>query len=191
MFKFDTKTQNPKPKRWSATGGVVRRIMASFLGRRTSRLGILRPYQFSDQACAQLPDLSTWSLSHSDESPLSAPCPYLAHNARADRVRASHGGRCLKSLVCMSVVCLSCLCGYVCDRSSVHVLVHVSVRLSGSVHAHAHASFRSVLSCLSCLSCLPSLSVIVCPVSIGTDGSHALRRSPRQSVADLCVSSPM
>ena len=40
MFKFDTKTQNPKPKRWSATGGVVRRIMASFLGRRTSRLGL-------------------------------------------------------------------------------------------------------------------------------------------------------
>ena len=161
MFKFDTQKELGGARR-SATGGVVRRIMASFLGRRTSRLGILRPYQFSDQACAQLPDLSTWSLSHSDESPLSAPCPYLAHNARADRVRASHGGRCLKSLVCMSVVCLSCLC--------MSVTVHPSMSLSMcpcvcrvlsiqvlQVHAHAHASFRSVLSCLSCLSCLPSL----------------------------------
>ena len=168
--------------------------MASFLGRRTSRLGILRPYQFSDQACAQLPDLSTWSLSHSDESPLSAPCPYLAHNARANRVRASHGGRCLKSLVCMSVVCLSCLC--------MSVTVHPSMSLSMSMCPCVCRvlsmpmpicvfPFCCHVSCLSCLSCLPSLSVIVCPVSIGTDGSHALRRSPRQSVADLCVSSPM
>ena len=80
MFKFDTQKQLA-----GARAERQGRIMASFLGRRTSRLGILRPYwyQFSDQACAQLPDLSTWSLSHSDGSPLSAPCPYLA---RADRV---------------------------------------------------------------------------------------------------------
>ena len=110
---------------------------------------------------AQLPDLSTWSLSHSDGSPLSAPCPYLAHNARADRVAES--AACASPRQPLSQVTRLYVCGlsvvslYVCDRSSVHVLVHVSVRLSGSVHAHAHASFRSVLSCLSCLSCLPSL----------------------------------
>ena len=165
--------------------------MACFLGRRTSRLGILRPCQFSDQACAQLPDLSTWSLSHSDGSPLSARCPYLAHNARADRVAesAACASRRLSQVTRLYVCGLSVVSLYVCDRSSVHVLVHVSVRLSGSVHAHAHASFRSVV--MSVLFVLSALSVIVCPVSIGTDGSHALRRSPRQSVADLCVSSPM
>ena len=189
MFKFDTKTQNPKPKRWSATGGIVRRIMASFLGRRTSRLGILRPYQFSDQACAQLPDLSTWSLSHSDESPLSAPCPYLAHNARANRVRASHGGRCLKSLVCMSVVCLSCLCMSVTVHPSMSLSMCPCVCRVLSMPMPMRLSVLCVV--VSVLFVLSALSVIVCPVSIGTDGSHALRRSPRQSVADLCVSSPM
>lgn len=143
----------------SATG-VVRRIMACFLGRRTSRLGILRPYQFSDQACAQLPDLSTWSLSHSDGSPLSARCPYLAHNARADTVAesaacASHRRRCLKSLVCMSVVCLSCLC--------MSVTVHPSMSLSMCpcvcrvLSMPMPMRLSVLLSCLSCLSCLPSL----------------------------------
>ena len=171
--------------------------MACFLGRRTSRLRILRPYQFSDQACAQLPDLSTWSLSHSHGSPLSARCPYLAHNARADRVAesaacASHRRRCLKSLVCMSVVCLSCLC--------MSVTVHPSMSLSMSMcpcvcrvlSMPMPMRLSVLLSCLlSVLFVLSALSVIVCPVSIGTDGSHALRRSPRQSVADLCVSSPI
>ena len=170
MFKFDTKTQNPKPKRWSATGGVVRRIMASFLGRRTSRLGILRPYQFSDQACAQLPDLSTWSLSHSDESPLSAPCPYLAHNARADRVRASHCGRCLKSLVCMSVVCLSCLC--------MSVTVHPSMSLSMCpcvcrVLSMPMPMRLSVLCCRVCPVCL------VCPLCDCVPCEYRHGRQPR------------
>ena len=170
MFKFDTKTQNPKPKRWSATGGVVRRIMASFLGRRTSRLGILRPYQFSDQACAQLPDLSTWSLSHSDESPLSAPCPYLAHNARANRVRASHGGRCLKSLVCMSVVCLSCLC--------MSVTVNPSMSLSMCpcvcrVLSMPMPMRLSVLCCRVCPVCL------VCPLCDCVPCEYRHGRQPR------------
>ena len=169
MFKFDTQKQLA-----GARAERQGRIMASFLGRRTSRLGILRPYQFSDQACAQLPDLSTWSLSHSDGSPLSAPCPYLA---RADRVAEYLPVQVTAAVVSShSSVCLWSVCRvlYVCDRPSVHVLVHVSVRLSGSVHAHAHASFRGLLSVVvSVLFVLSALSVIVCPVSIGTDGRSA------------------
>lgn len=170
MFKFDTQKQLA-----GARAERQGRIMASFLGRRTSRLGILRPYwyQFSDQACAQLPDLSTWSLSHSDGSPLSAPCPYLA---RADRVAEYLPVQVTAAVVSShSSVCLWSVCRvlYVCDRTSVHVLVHVSVRLSGSVHAHAHASFRSGSVVVSVLFVLSALSVIVCPVSIGTDGRSA------------------
>ena len=154
MFKFDTQKQLA-----GARAERQGRIMASFLGRRTSRLGILRPYQFSDQACAQLPDLSTWSLSHSHGSPLSAPCPYLA---RADRVAEYLPVQVTAAVVSShSSVCLWSVCRvlYVCDRPSVHVLVHVSVRLSGSVHAHVpmRLSVLVLLSCLSCLSCLPSL----------------------------------
>ena len=168
MFKFDTQKQLA-----GARAERQGRIMASFLGRRTSRLGILRPYQFSDQACAQLPDLSTWSLSHSHGSPLSAPCPYLA---RADRVAEYLPVQVTAAVVSShSSVCLWSVCRvlYVCDRPSVHVLVHVSVRLSGSVHAHAHASFSSGSVVVSVLFVLSALSVIVCPVSIGTDGRSA------------------
>ena len=174
MFKFDTQKELGGARR-SATGGVVRRIMASFLGRRTSRLGILRPYQFSDQACAQLPDLSTWSLSHSDESPLSAPCPYLAHNARADTVAesaacASHCRRCLKSLVCMSVVCLSCLC--------MSVTVHPSMSLSMCpcvcrVLSMPMPMRLSVLCCRVCPVCL------VCPLCDCVPCEYRHGRQPR------------
>jgi hypothetical protein len=136
--------------------------MACFLGRRTSRLGILRPYQFSDQACAQLPDLSTWSLSHSDGSPLSARCPYLAHNARADRVAeyaacASHRRRCLKSLVCMSVVCLSCLCMSCHPSTSLSMCPCVCRVLSMPMPMRLSVVdlLSCLVSCLSCLSCLP------------------------------------
>ena len=172
MFKFDTQKELGGARR-SATGGVVRRIMASFLGRRTSRLGFLRrPYQFSDQACALS---SLTSLSHSDGSLLSAPCPYLAHNARADRVAesaacASHGGRCLKSLVCMSVVCLSCLC--------MSVTVHPSMSLSMCpcvcrVLSMPMPMRLSVLCCRVCPVCL------VCPLCDCVPCEYRHGRQPR------------
>ena len=157
MFKFDPQKELGGARR-SATGGVVRRIMASFLGRRTSRLGILRPYQFSDQACAQLPDLSTWSLSHSDGSPLLRRVPTL-HTMRAptglQNLLPVQVGGCLKSLVCMSVVCLSCLC--------MSVTVHPSMSLSMCpcvcrVLSMPMPMRLSVLCCRVCPVCL------VCPL---------------------------
>ena len=108
MFKFDTQKRLGRAR----PEGVVRRINGVLPWSPLEPPWILRPCQLSDQACVQLPDLSTCSFSHSDGSPLSAPCPCLAHNARARRVAesASQRRRCLKSLVCVSVVCLSCLC---------------------------------------------------------------------------------
>ena len=192
MFKFDTQKRLGRAR----PEGVVRRINGVLPWSPLEPPWILRPCQLSDQACVQLPDLSTCSFSHSDGSPLSAPCPCLAHNARARRVAesASQRRRCLKSLVCVSVVCLSCLCMSVNVYPSMCMSLSMCpcvCRVLSMSMPMRHSDFRSCcLVCLFVQSCLPSLRV--CPVSIGTrNSSHALRRSPHQSVVDLCVNSPM
>ena len=93
-----------------------------------------------------------------------------ASTPRQPGLCASHGGRCLKSLVCMSVVCLSCLC--------MSVTVHPSMSLSMCpcvcrVLSMPMPMRLSVLCCRVCPVCL------VCPLCDCVPCEYRHGRQPR------------